>query len=541
MQPTQPAVLPEGSNRTQGRTAQDTNIMVAKLVAGIVKSTLGPKGMDKLLVDSMGDVTVTNDGVTILREMTIENPVAKMMVDIARTQESEVGDGTTTAVVLAGQLLNNAQVLLNKKVHPTLIARGYKIAAEEADRFLREIAQPMDVFPEQEKLGVLMNIAKTAMTGKGAEDRRDDLAKIVVEAIKQVVEDKEIDLDNIRVEKKEGGSVSDTQIIRGIVLDKARLHPNMPKSVADAKIAILDMALETKSLDMDARINITDPSQMTAFMNQEADMIKKIIDKIQESKANVVICGRGIDDASTHFLNKAGIMALNRVSREDLQQISRATSGKIVTDIEDLSSEDLGKAGLVEERFVGGSDMTYIEGYMDAKSVTIMVRGSTEQVTAEVKRAIEDALGDIATMVKDEFAVGGAGSPEIILSRKLREFAATHKGRMQLVIEQFAEAMEVIPETLAENAGLDPIDVMAELKQEVQTATLKFAWPGVNVNDGSVMDAWAEGVIEPLRVKTQAVSSAAEVAQMVLRIDDVIAIMNNPDQQKAQQAAMQQM
>lgn len=530
-------VLPEGTARTQGKNAQEINILVAKMVADIVKTTLGPKGMDKLLVDSLGDVTTTNDGVTILGEMTLENPIAKMMVEIAKTQDQEVGDGTTTVVVLAGELLNNAEELLKKKIHSTVIAKGYKIAADKAIKILEEISINIKETKKDGYKTMMENIARTAMTGKGAEDNQDILAKMVVDVVLKVAQGKEIDLQDIKVEKKTGGSIKDTSVIQGIILDKKRLHPNMPKSVSQAKIALLDTAIEIKNLDMDAKVSITDPNQINKFMQNEAEMIKGMIDKIIESGANVVITGRSIDDPAVHFLAKAGIYVVKRVDREDMEKISKATGAKIVTNIEDLNKKDIGSAGKVDEKLVGDSDMTFIEDCTGAKSLTILVRGSTEQVTAEVKRAIEDALGDIASMIRTERAVGGAGSTEMILSTKLKEFATTHTGRIQLAIEAFADAMEIIPEILAENAGLDPIDIMADLKVKIQGT--EHTWPGINVFEGKVWDAWDNGIIEPLQVKSQAISSAAEVAIAILRIDDVIAIMHDPDQKKAQMAAQQ--
>jgi len=533
-------VLPEGTARTQGKNAQDINIMVAKMVADIVKTTLGPKGMDKLLVDSLGDVTTTNDGMTILGEMTLENPIAKMMVEIAKTQDQEVGDGTTTVVVLAGELLSNAQELLKKKIHSTVIAKGYKIAADKALKILEEISINIKETKKEGYKTMMENIARTAMTGKGAEDNQDILAKMVVDVVLKVAQGKEIDLQDIKVEKKTGGSVKDTSVIQGIILDKKRLHPNMPKSVNQAKIALLDTAIEIKNLDMDAKVNITNPNQINKFMQNEAEMIKHMIDKILESGANVVIAGRSIDEPAVHFLAKAGIYVVKRVAREDMEKISKATGANIVTNIDDLNKKDIGSAGKVNEKLVGDSDMTFIEDCTGAKSITILVRGSTEQVTAEVKRAIEDALGDIASMIRTERAVGGAGSTEMILSTKLKEFAKTRTGRIQLAIEAFADAMEIIPEVLAENAGLDPIDIMADLKVtgETKEGTV-YKWPGINVFEGKVWDAWENGIIEPLQVKSQAISSAAEVAIAILRIDDVIAIMHDPDQKKAQIAAQQ--
>lgn len=524
----QPQVLPEGTTRNQGRNAQEVNIYVAQLVAGIVKTTLGPKGMDKLLVDGLGDVTVTNDGVTILREMTIENPVAKMMVNIAKTQESEVGDGTTTAVVLAGELLSNAGELIKKNIHPTVISKGYKMAADEAIRYLESIGVEL----ADSDRATLVNIAKTAMTGKGAEDQRDLLAEIVVEAVMKVADGKEIDLEDIRIETKQGGSVRDTQIINGIVLDKKRSHPNMPKKVKDAKILLLDAGVEVGDLKLDAKINISNPAEMKAFMNSEAETIKAMIDKIIESGANVVIGSRAIVEVALHFLSKQGIFAIKRVPRDDLEKISRATGARIVTAIEDITAEDLGSAGEVEEKFIGDEDMTFIKECPHAKAVTILVRGSTEQMTSEVKRALEDAMGDIASMVRVSKAVGGAGGPEIMLSERLKAYASTQRGRIQLAINAFADAMEVIPETLAENAGLDPIDIVADLRTRAadQADQIKLQWPGIDVFSGKIIDAWSEGIIEPLKVKTQAVNSAAEVAIMILRIDDVIATPNVPGQ-----------
>lgn len=533
MQTNTPQVLPDGATRTQGSNAQAVNIMVAKMVAKVVKTTLGPKGMDKLLVNNLGDVTVTNDGVTILREMTIENPVAKMMVEVAKTQENEVGDGTTTAVIISGELLKNAEELLNKKIHPTVISKGYKLAAEKSIEILNKIG--IDVKSDDKK--TLINISKTAMTGKGTGDSKDVLSKIVVESVLQVSKKGEVELEDIKVVKKTGGSVEDSEIIEGIVLDHKRCHPNMPKRVTAPKIALIDSAIEIKGLDMDARVNITDPAQMQAFVSSEADMIEKMISKITESGANIIICSKNIHDAAIHFLAKAGVMALKRINREDLERISKATGSRIVTDLDELTKEDIGIAGLVEEKYLGNTDMTFIKECKDAKSITILVRGSTEQVTSEVKRAIEDAIGDIATMIRYGKAVGGAGAPEIILSQRIKTFAMEHTGRLQLVIEAFADALEVIPETLAENAGLDPIDVIADLKSSLNNSPI--AWPGINVFSGKVMDSWEQGIIEPLRIKTQAIISASEVAIMVLRIDDVISIMHDPDQKKAQMASMQ--
>lgn len=526
--------LSEGQQRKQGIKAQEANIYIAKMVASIVKTTLGPRGMDKLLVDHLGDVTVTNDGVTILREMTIENPIAKMMVEIAKTQETEVGDGTTTAVVIAGELLDKARELINKKIHPTIIAKGYKIATEEAIKYLHSIAKDLEGYPTKERRKILESVARTAMTGKGSEEAKEKLAKVVVDAAIKIKGEEGIDPEDIKVEKKEGGSIEDTKIIEGIIVDRGREHPNMPRKVEKAKIAVISDPIETKSLDIDARININNPEEMKAFLEEEARQIKELVETIKKSGANVVFCARNIDDTSNHFLAKEGIYAVRRIPKEDIEKIAKAT-GATITTVEDLTPEKLGKAGIVREETIGLDKMTFIEECPNAKSVTIFVRGSTEQITAETKRAVEDALGDVITILKDNKIIGGAGAPEILLSQHLKQYARKHKGRIQLAVEKFSEALEVIPETLAENAGLDPIDVITEMKSSLIEGNPS---PGIDVFENKVINSFEEGIIEPLKVKTQAITSASEVAQMVLRIDDVIAIMFNPDEKKAQAEAM---
>jgi len=527
-------VLPEGTQRVQGANAQETNIWIAGLVAGLVKTTLGPKGMDKLLVDSVGDVTVTNDGVTILRELVIEHPVAKMMVEIAKTQENEIGDGTTTAVVLAGEFLNNAQLLLKKKIHPTIIAKGYQLACEESLRILKEIGINIEGEKEEFQKKILVDIAKTAMTGKGAESNRDHLAELVVESVMKVIEDKKIDIKNISVEKKTGESVNQTKIIHGIIVDKERVHPNMPKRIDNARIVLIDEALQAKTLDMDAKINITSPEHMQQFIQGEATQIKNMIDYVLKSKANVIFCGKNIDEAAQHFLAKNNVMAIKRISRGDMEKIAKATNANIVTNIDDLTEKDIGHAGCVEERWISDESMIFIEECSNPKHITIFVRGGTEQATAEVRRAIQDAIGDISGMIREPVAVGGAGACEIILSERLYEYAKTQKGRIQLAIESFAKSMEIIPETLAENAGLDPIDMVAEQKSGLLN---NIKWPGIQVFEGKIIDSWKEGIIEPLKIKTQAILSASEVAVMILRIDDVVSIMQNPDELRGQRQA----
>jgi thermosome len=494
--------------------------MAAKLVAETVRTTLGPKGMDKMIVDSLGDVTVTNDGVTILEEMQIEHPSAKMIVEVAKTQEDEVGDGTTTAVVLAGELLKNAEELLEQEVHPTVIARGYRLAEIKAQEILDTLAEPVT----EKDTETLKKIAITAMTGKGAEAAKESLADITVTAVKSVM-DKDgdsisIDKDHIKLEKKVGSAVDNTELVKGIVLDKEKVNSGMPSKIESAKIALIDSALEIKSTEIDAKIQITDPNQMQAFIDQEEKMLKNMVEKVSASGANVIVCQKGIDDIAQHFLAKKGIYAVRRAKKSDMDSLSRATGGRVITNVDDLSEKDLGKAGVVEQVKVGDEDMTYIKDCKNPKSVTVLVRGATEHVVDEVKRALEDAIGDVAAALMVGKVVGGAGAPEIELAKSLRKFADSLSGREQLAVNAFAKAVEVIPRTLAENAGIDPIDILTELKSAHDK---KQKWAGIDVFKGKVVDSWKAGVIEPLKIKTQAVSSASEVAIMILRIDDVIA------------------
>ena len=510
-------ILPEGTQRSVGRDAQRTNIMAAKIVAETVRTTLGPKGMDKMIVDSLGDVTVTNDGVTILEEMQIEHPSAKMIVEVAKTQENEVGDGTTTAVVIAGELLKNAETLLDQDVHPAVIARGYRLAADKALELLDQMAEK--ITPRDEN--VLKQIAMTAMTGKGAEYAKEKLSELAVKAVKLVAEDNGVvDKDNIKVEKRSGGSVEDSELIRGIVLDKERVHSSMPRLVKNAKIALLDKEIEIKKTEIDAKIEITSPDQLQAFLDQEEKMLKDMVEKVVGSGASVLICQKGIDDVAQHFLAKKGIYAVRRVSDSDMKKIAKATGGIVVSNLHDLSKDDLGFAGVVEERKIGDDQFTYIMECKNPKAVTILVRGGTEHVTNEIERALSDAVGDVAAALKDGKVVGGAGAPEVELAMQLRKYAESLSGREQLAVQSFADSMEVIPRTLIENAGLDPIDIMTELKS---AHAKKQNWAGVDVFTGKITDSWKKGVIEPLKIKTQAISSASEVAIMILRIDDVIA------------------
>ena len=510
-------ILREGSQRTAGRDAQKSNIMAAQAVAGAVRTTLGPKGMDKMLVDTMGDVVITNDGVTILKEMDIEHPAAKMMVEIAKTQDQEVGDGTTTAVVVAGELLKQAEGLLEQEIHPTVIASGYRDATDKAIEILKSIA--VKVTTKNDDL--LRKIAITAMTGKGSQSARDELAAIAVEAIKSVVdEDGTVDTDNITVEKKVGGGITDSQLVSGVVVDKERLHPNMPKVVTDAKIALLNAAVEIEKTEVDAKIQITSPDQLQAFLDQEEVMIKGMVDRIVASGANVLLVQKGIDDLAQHFLAKAGIYTIRRVKKSDMEKLARATGARVVTSIHELSKDDLGKAGLVEERKIGDDKMTFVEQCTNPKSVSIILRGGTEHVVDELERAMNDALRVVGVAVEDKLLVPGGGAPEVELALKLRAYASTVGGREQLAIEAFADAMEIIPKTLAENAGLDQIDSLVALRSAHEKG-MKSA--GLDMDTGKPVDMLKLGVVEPLRVKTQAIQSAAEAAVMIIRIDDVIA------------------
>ncbi len=520
LQGTPVLILKEGTQRTVGRDAQRMNIMAARVIAEAVRSTLGPKGMDKMLVDSLGDVVITNDGVTILKEIDVEHPAAKMVIEVAKTQDNEVGDGTTTAVVLAGELLKRAEELLDQDIHPTVIARGYRLAAAKALEILDGIAIKIDVEDEE----ILKRIAATAITGKHSEFAIEHLSKLVVEAVKRVAEKTDsgykVDEDNIKIEKRQGGSVADTQLVDGIVIDKEVVHAGMPKRIKNAKIAVLKAALEVKETETDAEIRITDPEQLQKFIEQEEMMIREMVDKIASTGANVVFCQKGIDDLAQYYLAKAGILAVRRVKQSDIEKIAKATGAKILTDLRDIKPEDLGEADLVEERKVGDENMVFIEGCKNPKAVTILVRGGTEHVVDEVERSLTDAIKVVKAALEDGKVVAGGGAPEIEVSLKLREWAPTLGGREQLAAEAFAAALEVIPRALAENSGLDPIDILVELKRAHEEGKVTY---GVDVFEGKVTDMKEKGVLEPLRVKKQAISSATEVAIMILRIDDVIA------------------
>ncbi|MDO8511195.1 MAG: thermosome subunit alpha [Nanoarchaeota archaeon] len=508
-------ILPEDTKRTTGREAQRNNIAAAKAVAQTVRTTLGPKGMDKMIVDSAGEVIVTNDGVTILEEMQIEHPAAKMIVEIAKTQENIVGDGTTTAVVIAGELLKKAEDLLDQEIHPTVLAKGYRLAEVQAQRILKQLGEKVSL----ENESMLKNIAITAMTGKGAETNKEFLAELLLQAVKHVAVQGKIDLDDIKVETIVGESVEKSELVQGLVLDKEKVHASMPEQINDAKVALLDASLEIKNTEIDAKIQITDPMQLNMFLDQEEKTLRNMVETIAATGATVLFCQKGIDDLAQHFLAKKGIFAVRRVKKSDMEKLSRATGGKVVSNWKELSPADLGTAGVVREEKVSDEEMIFVEKCSNAKAVTLLVRGRTTHVAEEIKRAVTDALGDIAAALKDGAVVPGAGATEMALAKELRKYAGTLHGREQLAVQAFAEAMEVIPRTLAENAGLDPIDVLTQLRAAHDNGQTRA---GVNVFTGGVMDAWAEGVIEPLKVKTLALSSAAEVAEMILRIDDVI-------------------
>jgi thermosome len=512
-------ILPEGTLRNRGKDAQRMNISAARAVADTVKTTLGPKGMDKMLVDSLGDVVITNDGATILNEMQIEHPSAKMMVEVAKTQDDAVGDGTTTAVILAGELLKKAEGLLDQEIHPTVITKGFRMAKLKAVEVLNQIAVDVDIKDE----GTLLRIAETAMSGKSAEKASKELADIGVRAVKKVAEVRdgslELDTDNIKMEKKTGGSINDTQLINGILIDKEIVHSGMPRKVEKARIALVDSALEVKSLEGDAKISIDSPDKFQLFLEQEEKMLREMVDKIAKSGATVVFCQKGIDDNAQHYLSKAGIMAARRAKKSDMEALARATGAKIVTNLNELGKNDLGYAGLVAERKVAGDEMIFVEECRTPKAVTILIRGGTEHVIDEVERAMQDAVKGVAAALELKKAVAGGGATEIEVARHLRKYADSFQGREQLAVNAFAEAIEAIPRSLAENAGLDPIDKLANLRADHDRKQVNS---GLDVFTGRIHDTIRAGVIEPLKIKLQAIKSAGEAAEMILRIDDMI-------------------
>ena len=511
-------ILKDGTQRTRGRSAQSNNIAAAKAVADAVRSTLGPKGMDKMLVDSMGDVVITNDGATILKEMDIDHPAAKMIIEVAKTQEQHCYDGTTSAVVLSGELLKRSEDLIEQNVHPTVICEGFRLAAEKAV----ELLEGHGIATDNDD-AVLTEVAKTALTGKSAGAVKSFMADICVRSVNAVgvIEDDEriVDLGDIKVEKRQGGSIKDSTLIDGILLDKERVHAGMPRSISDAKIALVNSAIEVKKTEVDAKIQSTDPSQLALFLEEEENYIRGLVEKIQAAGATVLVCQKGIDELAQHYMAKAGIFAVRRAKKSDMEALSKATSGRIVTNLDDLTSDDLGHAAKVEERKIGESDMTFITGCPEAKSVSVLLRGGTEHVVDEIRRAFDDAVGVVSVAWEDGAVLTGGGSVLAALSRDLRTYAETVGGREQMAIEAFASALEIIPRTLAENAGLDPVTTLIELRKAHADG---HSHAGINVYEGGVVDMKEANVVEPMRVVEQAIQSATETAIMILRIDDVI-------------------
>jgi len=512
-------ILKEGAQRLVGRDARRNNIVAARVISEAVRSTLGPKGMDKMLVDSLGDVTITNDGKTILDEMEVEHPSAKMMVEVAKAVDDEVGDGTTSAVVLAGELLKQAEKLLDQDIHATGIVSGYRLAAEKTIEILEKISVPIAAEDER----ALRDVAMTAMAGRTAEAEGEKLADMAIRAVRRIVEKTDgkmrADIDYATVQKQEGGGLGDSELVEGVIIDKEVVHPGMPKRVKDAKIALLSCELETKKTETDAQIQITDPEQMKAFLDEEERMLKQKVDKIAEAGANVVLCQKGVDDLVQHYLAKAGILAVRRIKKSDMEKLAKATGAKIVTIIEDLSAGDLGKAGLVEERKIADEKMLFVEECTDPKAVGILLRGGTEHIVDEAERAVHDALMVVSAVVEDGKAVAGGGSAEMEIVKGLRSYFSGIGGREALAVNAFADALEVIPRTLAENAGLDQIDILVNLRARHEGGG---TYIGLDVASGELKDMMEAGVIEPLRVKEQVIKSAAETAEMILRIDDVI-------------------
>ncbi len=514
-------ILKEGTSRKRGREAQTNNIMAAKIIAEVLKSTLGPRGMDKMLIDSLGDITITNDGAAILDEIDVQHPAAKMMVEVAKTQDDMVGDGTTTAVILAGELLQKAEQLLNQNIHPTIIVQGYRKAVEKAVEALAKLAITVDI----DDRATLKKVAMTSMGSKAVGSARDHLADLTIDAVKSIAEkrgDKTIaDIDNIQRVKKEGKSLFDTQLIKGIIIDKEIVNAGMPKRAEKAKIALLDSPLEVEKTEFSSEIRIRDPTQMQAFLDKETSMLKEMVEKVKSSGATVIFCQKGIDDMAQHFLAKKGIMAARRVKQSDMEKLARATGGKVITKLDDLKSEDLGQAGLVEERKVGDDKMIFVEKCKEPRSVAILIRAGLERMVDEADRAINDALSVVADVVEDNKIVAGGGATESEISKVLRSYATKIGGREQLAIEAFADSLEIVPKSLAENAGLESIDILVGLRSAHEKK--KGHLMGVDVFRGKIVNIYEDGVVEPLKVKEQAIKSASEVASMILRIDDVIA------------------
>jgi len=515
-------IMKEGTERTRGKDAMENNIAAAKVIAEAVRTSLGPRGMDKMLVDQFGDVVITNDGATILKEIDVQHPAAKMMVEVAKTQDSEVGDGTTTSVILAGEFLKRAEKLLEQKIHPTVITEGFRKAADKAI----EVLNTMSIRSGIDDYEGLKNAAMTCMSSKIVSESKDMLADLTIEAIKAIAEQDEdgkwvADIDKVQIQKKEGEMIDDTKLIKGIILDKEVVNPGMPKSIANANILLLQSAIEIEKTEFDSKLQITSPEQMQAYLDEEEKMLRNMVTKIKNSGANVVICQKGIDDMAQHFLAKEGITAVRRVKKSDIEKLSSATGGMIFNDLDDVNAEQLGHAGLVEERKIMGDSWIFIEDCADPKSVVILIRGGTDLIVDEVERAIHDALCVVRDVVEDQKIVGGGGAPELETAIQLREYASTLGGREQLAVEIFADSLDIIPKTLSENAGLDQIDILMKLRASHQKGN-KFA--GFDLESGEVVtDMMSIGVVEPTAVKVQAIKSATEATSMILRIDDVIA------------------
>ena len=513
-------ILKEGASQTKGRDAQKNNIAAAKLISEVLRTSLGPRGMDKMLVDGLGDVTITNDGATILKEIDVQHPAAKMMVEISKATDNEVGDGTSSVVVLAGALIEKAEELITKDVHPTIIVDGYRKSAIKSIEIFNQIAQKIDAGNKSE----LIKVAKTSMQTKLVSKESNELSEIVVNAALQVSESNDsgylVDIDDVKVEKKAGGSLRDTKLIKGIVLDKEVVHGGMPKRIEKAKTALVNSALEIEKTEFDAKINISSPDQMKMFLEEENKMLKSMVDKIISSGANVTICQKGIDDVAQHYLAKSNILAVRRVKESDMTKLARATGARIVNNLEDLSSKDLGSADLVEERKVETDKWVFIEGCKHPKAVTILIRGGSQRVVDEAERALHDALMVTKDVMEKPFIVAGGGSPESFVAGKLRDWSSTLSGREQLAADKFAESLEVIPLALAENAGMDPIDTLTELRSKQAKGS---KWSGIDARSGKIVDMSKLDIVEPLSVKEQIIKSATEVASMILRIDDVIA------------------
>jgi thermosome len=514
-------ILKEGTSRSRGKEAQRNNIMAARIIAETIKTTLGPRGMDKMLIDGLGDITITNDGAAILDEIDVEHPAAKMMVEVAKTQDDMVGDGTTTVVIFAGELLKKAEDMLEQNIHPTVIVSGYRKAAEKAMNVLDKVAIPVDL----EDRETLKKVAMTSMRSKAVGTAREHLAEIAIDAVKQIAEKRVnrmvADIDNIQIIKKEGKSILDTLLVAGVILDKEVVHAGMPKRIEKAKIALLNAPLEVEKTEFSAEIRIRDPTQMKAFLDQETKMLKEIVGKIATTGANVLICQKGIDDMAQHFLAKNGVLAVRRAKESDMEKLSRATGGRIVTNIDDLKPGDLGHAELTEEKKIGDDKMVFVEGCKDPRSVSVLIRAGLERMVDEAERAMNDALSVVADVTENSKVVAGGGAIEAEIAKELRDYASKVGGREQLAITAFAEAIEVVPKALSENAGLESIDVLVSLRAKHEKP--KGHLMGVDVFSGKVADMRKKGVIEPVSVKEQAVKSATEAVSMILRIDDVIA------------------